>query len=56
MTKKNIDDALAAGSRGALTALIDSIHPLESAAAQHRRLEEDRSIVGKVILDPTLAA
>ena len=56
VTKKNIDDALAAGSRGALTALIDSIHPLDAAAAQHRRLEEDRSIVGKVILDPTLAA
>lgn len=56
VTKKNIDDALAAGSRGELTALIDSVHPLESAAAQHRRLEGDRSFVGKVILDPTLAA
>ena len=56
VTGKNVDDALAAGSRGLLTALIDSIHPLEAAAAQHRRLEEDRSVVGKVILDPTLAA
>ena len=56
VTRKNIDDALAAGSRGVLTALIDSIHPLESAASQHRRLEQDRSVIGKVILSPTLAA
>lgn len=56
VTRKNIDDSLAAGSQGLLTALIDSIHPLAAAAIQHRRLEEDRSVVGKIILDPTLAA
>ncbi len=56
VSRKNVDDALAAAARGALTALVDSIHPLEDAAMQHRRLEEDRSVVGKVILDPTMAA
>ena len=29
---------------------------LEPAAAQHRRLEESRSVVGKAILDPTRTA
>ncbi len=56
VTRRNVDDALAAAARGGLTALIDSIHPLEEAAAQHRRLEESGSVVGKVILDPTMAA
>lgn len=56
VTRRNVDDALEAAARGGLAALIDSIHPLEEAAAQHRRLEEDRSVVGKVILDPTMAA
>ena len=56
VTRKNVADSLAAAAQGGLTALIDSIHPLETAAAQHRRLEEDRSVVGKVILDPTMAA
>lgn len=56
VTRRNVDAALAASAGGGLTAPIDSIHPLEAAATQHRRLEEDRSVVGKVILDPTMAA
>ena len=55
VTRRNVDDALAAAAQGGLAALIDSIHPLEAAAAQHRRLEESGSVVGKVILDPTMA-
>ena len=56
VTRRNVEDALAAVARGDLATLIDSIHPLEAAAAQHRRLQEDRSVLGKVILDPTMAA
>ena len=56
VTRRNVDDALAAAAEGGLAALIDSIHPLEAAAAQHRRLEQSGSVVGKVILDPTVAA
>ena len=56
VTRGNVAEAFAAAEKGGLTALIDSIHPLEAAALQHRRLEEDRSVIGKVILDPTLAA
>lgn len=56
VTRRNVDDALAAAAEGRLAALIDSVHPLEAAAAQHRRLEESGSVVGKVILDPTMAA
>lgn len=56
VTRRNVDDSLAAAASGGLVALIDSIHPLEAAAAQHRRLEEADSVVGKVILDPTMQA
>ena len=56
VTRGNVADAFAAAAAGRLTALIDSIHPLERAAAQHRRLEDDRSVLGKVILDPGMAA
>ena len=56
VTEKNTEDSFSAAARGDLVALVDSVHPLEAAAAQHRRLEEDRSAIGKVILDPTMAA
>ena len=55
VTRRNVEDALATAAGGGLAALIDSIHPLEAAAAQHRRLEGDRSVLGKVILAPTMA-
>lgn len=56
VTSKNVIDALEAGAAGKIKSLIDSINPLEAAEAQHRRLEDDPNVVGKVILDPTIPA
>lgn len=52
VTAKNFEDALAAGAKGQVKALIDSILPLTEAANAHRRLETENTS-GKVILDPT---
>ena len=56
VSARNIAQALDAGAAGAVKALIDSIHPLEAAAALHRRLDDGGDVVGKIILDPTLAS
>lgn len=52
VTAKNFDDALEAGAKGQIKALIDSVLPLTKAANAHRRLETENTS-GKVILDPT---
>jgi len=53
-TRKDVEFALFLAGRGAIRAIIDRSMPLGEVKEAHRLLEEG-GIVGKIILDPTLA-
>ena len=53
-TRKDVELALFLAGRGAIRAIIDRSMPLGEVKEAHRLLEEG-GIVGKIILDPTLA-
>ena len=53
-TRKDVELALFLAGRGAIRAIIDRSMPLAEVKEAHRLLE-DGGIVGKIILDPTLA-
>ncbi len=52
--RRDTELALQAAAAGQLRAIIDRVLPLREAAAAHRMLEA-QGVIGKLILDPTLA-
>jgi len=52
--RRDVDRSLKAAAAGQIHAIIDQVMPLHEAAAAHRLLEQSQ-ILGKIILDPTLA-
>ena len=53
-SNKDIVDSLQVAADGKFKILVDRVYPLRLAAEAHRRVDE-RSGLGKVILDPTQA-
>jgi NADPH:quinone reductase-like Zn-dependent oxidoreductase len=50
---RDVARSLAAAARGQIRAIIKEVMPLAKAAAAHRLLEEE-TVIGKIILDPTM--